>query len=78
MAFLDRAHPRWAVISAARNNPYGNPAPAVVLRLARRGTLPLLTMDHGAVIFETDGVCYRLASHVAGLIASGSLKASIP
>jgi competence protein ComEC len=78
MAFLDRAHPRWAVISAARNNPYGNPAPAVVLRLARRGTLPLLTMDHGAVTFETDGARYRLASHVAGLIAGGSLEASIP
>ena len=72
-AFLDRVRPRWAVISAARNNPFGNPAPGVVLRLARRGALPLLTMDHGAITLETDGVNYVLASHVAGVLASGSL-----
>ncbi len=72
-AFLDRVRPRWAVISAARNNPFGNPAPAVVLRLARRGVLPLLTMDQGAITMETDGVNYVLSSHVAGVLASGTL-----
>jgi competence protein ComEC len=77
-AFLDRALPRWAVISAARNNPFGNPAPEVVLRLARRGTLPLLTMDHGALTFETDGVYYVLASHVGGVLARGSLPPTTP
>jgi competence protein ComEC len=72
-AFLGCVRPRWAVISAARNNPFGNPAPAVVLRLARRGILPLLTMDHGAVTLETDGTSYILESHVAGVLASGTL-----
>jgi competence protein ComEC len=72
-AFLSRVRPRWAVISAARNNPFGNPAPAVVLRLARRGALPLLTMDHGAVTLETDGLRYVLTSHVGGVLASGIL-----
>ncbi len=77
-AFLDRVHPRWAVISAARGNPFGNPAPTVVLRLARRGVLPLLTMDHGAITLETDGVSYVLTSHVAGVLASGTLPAAGP
>ncbi len=72
-AFLSRARPRWAVISAARSNPFGNPAPAVVLRLARRGALPLLTMDHGAVTLETDGLRYVLTSYVGGVLASGIL-----
>ena len=77
-AFLDRVRPHWAVISAARNNPFGNPAPGVVLRLARRGALPLLTMDHGAITFETDGDHYILASHVAGVLASGILPHQPP
>jgi competence protein ComEC len=77
-AFLDCTRPRWAVISAARNNPFGNPAPAVVLRLARRGILPLLTMDHGAVTLETDGTSYVLASHVAGVLARGAFPPAGP
>jgi competence protein ComEC len=77
-AFLDRVRPRWAIISAARNNPFGNPAPAVVLRLARRGALPLLTMDHGAITLATDGVKYVLASHVAGVLSSGTLPLAGP
>jgi competence protein ComEC len=77
-AFLDRVRPRWAVISAARNNPFGNPAPGVVLRLARRCVLPLLTMDHGAITLETDGINYVLASHVGGVLASGTFPPAGP
>ena len=71
--FLDRARPRWGVISAAKNNPFGHPAREVLLRLLRRGTRPLLTADQGAIRFETDGSRFILSSHVNGTLDSGDL-----
>jgi len=72
-ALLDRAQPRWAVISVGRNNPFGHPSPEVFMRLLRHGTRPFLTLDEGAVTFETDGVHYAIKSHVRGMVEFGDL-----
>ncbi len=71
--FLNQVRPRWAVISAGRNNPFGEPAREVVLRMARRGILPLLTMDQGAITLTTDGDGYTLRSYAGGNLESGIL-----
>jgi competence protein ComEC len=55
-AFLERVHPRLAVISVGRRNPYGHPAPDTVARLAAAGARIYRTDRDGAVIFETDGL----------------------
>ena len=70
---LERVRPRWAVISVGRNNPFGHPSPEVLARLLRHGVLPILTPDHGAVTFATDGFRYVLDSHVGGILESGLL-----
>jgi competence protein ComEC len=70
---LERVGPRWAVVSAGRNNPFGNPARELLMRLLRHGTRPLLTMDHGAIRFSTDGHSYILQSYVCGLLDAGPL-----
>ena len=69
----DRVRPRWAVISAARKNPFGNPSPEVLERLLRHGARLLLTMDHGAIFLETDGYHYIIRSYALGRIESGEL-----
>jgi competence protein ComEC len=71
--FLDAVRPRWGVVSAGRNNPFGHPAREAVMRMLRHGIRPLLTADHGAVHFETDGDEFALESHRCGAIASGRL-----
>ncbi len=71
--FLERVRPRWAVISVGRNNPFGHPSREVLLRLLRHGTRPLVTLDQGAVTFETDGRYYHIRSHVGGLLEAGIL-----
>jgi competence protein ComEC len=67
-AFLQRAHPRWAVISSSS-------APSVesIRRLVRHGATPLVTADHGAIFFETDGTRFLVTSYVSGLMARGDL-----
>jgi len=75
--FLNRVSPRWAVISVGRNNPFGHPAPEVLARLLRRGVRPLLTTDHGAVSFETDGIRYVLESYTCGILEKGLLPAKM-
>lgn len=71
--FLEQTRPRWAVLSAGRNNPFGHPSREVLLRLVRHGARPLLTVDQGAISFQTDGINYILESHVSGLLERGSL-----
>jgi competence protein ComEC len=73
---LDQVLPRWAIISAGKHNPFGNPARELLMRLLRRGIRPLLTMDHGAISITTDGERYVLQSHVCGLLESGFLSSS--
>ncbi len=67
-SFLDRFQPRWAVISCGRNNPFGHPSREVLERLLKRGAQPLLTLDQGAIVFETDGFFYTVRSHAGGEI----------
>jgi competence protein ComEC len=73
-AFLDRVKPRWAVVSAGRNNPFGHPSREVMARLQKHGVQSFLTIDEGAIKFETDGSRYTIKSHVRGILARGSLK----
>ncbi len=71
-AFLDRAQPRWAVVSVGRN-PFGHPSPEVIARLLHRRAQPILTRDEGAVTFETDGSRYLIKSHINGILEQGDL-----
>ena len=72
-AFLDRIQPRWAVLSAGRNNPYRHPSPEVLARLRHHHVRALSTMDYGAITVETDGNHYRIKSHVLGILEEGGL-----
>ena len=71
--FLDRVRPRWAVLSAGRNNPFGHPSREALLRLVHHGARPLLTLDQGAIAFWTDGRRYVVESHVSGILERGIL-----
>ena len=71
--FLERTRPRWAVISAGRNNPYGHTSPDVLARLEKRDVRTFVTMEHGAVTYETDGERYIIRSHVYGIMEKGVL-----
>jgi competence protein ComEC len=71
--FLDRVQPRWAVISAGRKNPFQNPSRETLIRLLHHGARLLLTMDQGAIFFETDGINYTLSSYGLGLLDQGVL-----
>ncbi len=70
---LDNTQSRWAVMSAGRFNAY-HPSPETYARLLRHGVRPLLTVDEGAITFETDGTHYVLKSHVGGILERGELN----
>jgi competence protein ComEC len=72
-AFLDAAQPRWAIVSVGRHNPYGHPSPEALHRLLQHGSRFYLTLDQGAVTFETDGAFYVLRSYIGGILEQGSL-----
>jgi competence protein ComEC len=72
-SFLTQVRPRWAVLSAGRNNPFGHPAREVLLRLVHHGARPLLTLDQGAITLVTDGERYTLDSFVSGVLETGLL-----
>ena len=57
-SFLDCIQPSWAVISVGRSNPFGHPSQETLNRLRQHGVHSLLTVDEGAVTFETDGDRY--------------------
>ncbi len=73
-ALMDRVTPRWAVISVGRNNPFGHPAREVMARLRKRGVQCYLTLDDGAISFETDGARYAIRTYSRGILEQGSLK----
>jgi competence protein ComEC len=73
-AFLDHTHTRWAVISVGRHNPFGHPAPEVLARLQRHGIRSFLTLNEGAITFETDGSRYAIRSYVNGILERGDLQ----
>jgi competence protein ComEC len=72
--FLERVRPRWAVISVGRKNPFQNPSRETLLRLLRHGARILLTMEQGAIFFETDGTNYFLSSYKFGVLDQGVLS----
>ena len=71
--FLQRTRPRWAVISAGRNNTYGHPSPEALTRLKNHGARTFVTMDCGAITYETDGERYVIRSYVYGIMEEGAL-----
>jgi len=71
--WLDSVKPRWAVISVGRNNPYRHPSPETLARLDRHSARVFSTMNHGAVILETDGIRYVIHSHIQGIMEEGIL-----
>jgi competence protein ComEC len=52
MRFLERARPRFAVISCGRRNPFGHPDPGVLERLRAGGARICRTDSAGALWFE--------------------------
>jgi competence protein ComEC len=72
-ALLDRAQPRWAVVSVGRNNPFGHPSREVMARLRQQRVQPFLTLHEGAITFETDGSRYAIKSHVRGILQTGTI-----
>jgi competence protein ComEC len=73
-SLLDRAQPRWAAISVGRNNPFGHPSRDVLLRLRQHNVRTFLTLDEGAITFETDGTRYSIQSYTGGVLERGELK----
>ena len=53
--FLAAVQPRWAIISAGEDNPYGHPSAALLERLASAGVRVLRTDRDGAIHVLTDG-----------------------
>jgi competence protein ComEC len=72
--FLDRMQPRWAVLSVGRNNPFGHPSRETMARLQRHAVRSFLTLDEGAITFETDGSRYAIKSHIRGILERGTLQ----
>lgn len=54
-SFLDAASPKYAVVSAGKDNRYGHPYQDVVNRVEEREIQIMSTVDSGTVTFETDG-----------------------
>ncbi|MBA4600784.1 DNA internalization-related competence protein ComEC/Rec2 [Thermoactinomyces mirandus] len=61
--WLSELGPRYAVISAGKNNMYGHPAPEIISRLKKRGISIWRTDVHGAVIFEVGKRSVKISSH---------------
>ena len=78
--FLEAVNPRISVISAGEENPYGHPHPALLQRLAEKGTRVLRTDRDGAVRILTDGHSLQVSCFVTCLdeAARGSVTAQVP
>ena len=55
LAFAEAVSPKYAVISAGKNNTYGHPHQEVLDILHQVGAKVLSTIDSGTIKFETDG-----------------------
>lgn len=58
--FLATVNPDYAVISAGLDNKYGHPHAEVVALLAELKIPSISTIDHGTIIFKTDGVDLKI------------------
>jgi len=54
--FLSAVNPEYAVISAGKANRYGHPSKEVVDLLTLLNIPSVSTIDHGTIIFKTDGL----------------------
>lgn len=54
--FLSVTTPRYAIVSAGKENRYGHPHRDVVERLKQRNISVLTTFEEGTIVFEGDGV----------------------
>jgi competence protein ComEC len=53
--FLTAVNPKWAVVSAGKNNTYGHPAPETVARVNDHHIPIVSTIDEGRITFASDG-----------------------
>lgn len=58
--FLQICKPRITLISCAKHNSYGHPAPETIDRLTQAGSQIFCTMQSGALLLQTDGKKLRL------------------
>lgn len=65
--FLEQVHPRWAVVSAGADNPYGHPAAEVLERYRQLGIAVWRTDRDGAVTAVTDGRRFALAAFTSAV-----------
>lgn len=61
-AFINRALPKYAVISVGKDNSYGHPSAFVLMRLGIVGATVFRTDVHGTVTFTTDGHATRFTT----------------
>ncbi|NIM06580.1 MAG: MBL fold metallo-hydrolase, partial [Armatimonadetes bacterium] len=55
--FLQEVRPRWAIISAGRNNPFGHPHEQTLERLGQTGAKVFRTDESGTIEMISDGKC---------------------
>ena len=60
--FLQAVSPRYAVISAGKDNQYGHPTQSVLNRLQKAGTGTLRTDEAGTIVIKSDGT--SLSGHI--------------
>jgi len=53
--FLDNVMPSYAIISAGRDNPYGDPSQETILRLLSHGVTIYGTFESGTIVATSDG-----------------------
>ncbi len=53
--FIDMVNPAYSLISAGKNNRYGHPHRELLGRLAKVGSVILVTKDEGAITVRSDG-----------------------
>jgi competence protein ComEC len=63
-AFIERVHPRAAVISVGRDNLFGHPARSTLETLERSGAAIFRTDEDGAIEIESDGGGFRVAPFI--------------
>lgn len=59
-SFLGMINPQLSLISVGKNT-YGHPSEEVLLRLEKLGSLVETTLDHGALMLESDGKTFSLS-----------------
>ena len=79
--FLAAIQPRFGIISAGEDNPYGHPSPELLERLQNAGMRILRTDQDGAVHVLTDGTHMEISCFVpcpGAANASASMQAQTP